>query len=250
MRKYLISLFISVLGLGAEDIYSTFNVAAKQSANLAFDASGTIAKVYIDVASKVKKGDPLVTLQNSEHKAALKMAQAELESALASMKYAKRDYERQSKVKDLIDEARFDMYALTYEKAKAALSKAEANVAYKQSLLDKTTLYAPFDGVIFEKKVEVGDVVNGMMLRTILKIQSATNRKLLLGFDQRHHTKVRVGQKFEYGVDGDTKRYTGVISKIYPFANSGNRKIKAEVEAQDFVVGLFGEGYIKVPDTK
>jgi hypothetical protein len=59
-----------------------------------------------------------------------------------------------------------------------------------------------------------------------------------------------VGQKFRYGVDGDPKEHVGVIAKIHPFANSGNRKIKAEVKAKDFVVGLFGEGYIIVPDAE
>ena len=40
--------------------------------------------------------------------------------------------------------------------------------------------------------------------------------------------------------------YDGIISKIYPYANYNNRKIKAEVKANDLMVGLFGEGYIIV----
>ena len=104
--------------------------------------------------------------------------------------------------------------------------------------------------MIYERDIEIGDTVNGMMLKTVFKVQSKSKRKLVLGFDQKYHQSVKVGQVFRYGVDGDIKIYEGVITKIYPFANSANRKIKAEVKAKDFVVGLFGEGYIQIPDSK
>jgi hypothetical protein len=44
-------------------------------------------------------------------------------------------------------------------------------------------------------------------------------------------------------LDGDESRYEGRITKIYPYANSNNRKIRAEVLARGFVSGLFGDGY-------
>jgi hypothetical protein len=65
--------------------------------------------------------------------------------------------------------------------------------------------------VIFDKSIERGDAVSGMMLKTVFKIQSLRKRKLILKFDQRYHSVVKVGQTFEYRVDGDKKRYKGVI---------------------------------------
>ncbi len=250
MKKIIIGFVCLVFSLSATEVYSTCNVEAFKSANLAFNSSGTIKNVYVDVASAVKKGDKLVELINDEYKASLQIAKAELENAEVSLKYAKKDYERQVKIKHMIDEEKFDRYEREFERAKVAVSQAKANLTYKQALLDKTILYAPFDGVIFEKSVEVGDVVSGMMLRTIFKIQSQEKRKLLLSFDQKYHKQVEVGQLFKYSVDGDSKEYEGIISKIYPFANYQNRKIKAEVKANSFVVGLFCEGYIIVPNSK
>jgi membrane fusion protein, multidrug efflux system len=139
---------------------------------------------------------------------------------------------------------------MAYEKSKVAVASAKANLAYQQALLDRTIVLAPFDGVIFEKSVEVGDVVSGMMLRTIFKIQSKSKRKLILEFDQKYWKSVKVGDSVKYTVNGDDNSYTGKISKLYPHANSDNRKIKAEVIGNGFVVGLFGEGYIIVPDEK
>jgi multidrug resistance efflux pump len=92
--------------------------------------------------------------------------------------------------------------------------------------------------------VEEGDVVSGAMIRTIFKMQSLENRKLILKFDQKYHNEVRVGDSFNYQVDGDDANYTGTIYKIYPAIDTQSRKMSAEVKAQNFPVGLFGDGYI------
>ncbi|MCD4668800.1 MAG: efflux RND transporter periplasmic adaptor subunit [Sulfurimonas sp.] len=250
MRRIILGLMVLVFNLSATEIYATFNIEANQSANLSFYAGGIVEKIYVDVSSVVKKGDKLVELQNDDFKASLKIAKASLENTKVTLKFAKKDYDRQLLIKDLIDEAKFDNYLLVYEKAKVAVTSAKANLAYQQSLLDKTSIYAPFDGVIFEKSVEVGDVVSSMMLTTVFKIQSQKKKKLVLEFDQKYWQSVKVGDSVKYIVNGDKNSYEGEISKVYPHANLDNRKIKAEVEVNQFVVGLFGDGYITVPDKK
>ena len=236
MTKLLLGLLSVLITVNAQDIYATFTVNAEQKAMLAFDASGITNKVHYDVADYVKKGAILASLNNADLKASL-------ERAKTALKFAKKDYERQIKVKKLIDAAKFDTYAFKYENAKNEL-------AFAQAKYNKSFLRVPFNGVIYERDIEVGDTVNGMMLKTVFKIQSKSKRKLVVGFDQKYHKFVKVGQTFRYGVDGDSKEYKGLITKIHPFANSANRKIKVEVKAKDFVVGLFGEGYIEVPDAK
>jgi RND family efflux transporter MFP subunit len=238
-------LFILVYGLNAQGIYASFYVQADKNANLAFDASGIVKRVFVDISSSVKKGDKLVELVNDETKASLEIAKAELASAEVIYKYAQRDYNRWEKIGDIVDEAKLDVYALAYEKAKTLLNEAKASVAYQEELYSKTFLYAPFDGVIYEKNVEAGDVVNAMNLKTILKIQSINKRKLIIEFDQKYWKQVKVGQSFLYKIDGDTIQYRANIVKIYPSINQESRKIKAEVEAKDFLVGLFGDGYIQ-----
>jgi len=248
MKKIVIGLISLVLIANAEEVYANFHCEAVKSANLAFDASGIVKKIDVDISSTVKKGDKLAELHNEDIKASLDIAKAALQSAEVTLKFAKKDYDREVIIKHLVDEAHFDRFAQHYESAKVALVKAEANLDYKEALYDKTLLYAPYDGVIFYKNVEVGDVVSGMMLRTIFKIQSSKDRKLILEFDQKYWKKVKAGQKFKYKIDGDEKEHEGVITKIYPRADNETRKLKAEVKAQEFVVGLFGEGYIHVPD--
>lgn len=236
MTKIILSVLLLALHLQAEEIYATFNVEAKQHADLAFTASGTVDKVTVEVASAVKKGEILAELNNDDLKAALHIA-------ATALKYAKRDYERQAKVKNLVDASKFDSYAFKYEHAKA-------QYAYQKALLDKTQLKAPFDGVIYAKSIEVGDVVSGAMIRTVMKIQSLKSRKLVLEVDQKYWRVLKTGQTFEYTIDGERQKFSGKIVKVYPYADSDNRKIKAEVEAADITPGLFGDGHIVIPDAK
>lgn len=236
MRKLLIILALFIVTAQAKEIYATFTVQALKSANLAFSSSGIVDKVLVDIADVVQKDGMLAKLQNEDLKASLGITQSLL-------KYAKKDYNRRQKVKSIIDQAEFDKYASKYANAKAQL-------LYQQAILDKTILKAPFDGVIFEKSIEVGDAVSGAMIRTVFKIQSLNKRKLVLEFDQKYWADVKVGDKFSYKVDGSDEAYEGVITKIYPAIDTQKRKVKAEVKAKDFIVGLFGDGTIITAEIK
>ena len=229
MKKIVFLLFMA-LQLNAEEIYATFDIEAQKSASLAFSSSGIIEKMNVEIGSTVKKDELLAELLNDDIKAMV-------EVSTVALKYAKSDYERQKKVKQHINESLFDSFAYKYDNAKVQLR-------YQETLLDKTYLRAPFDGIITAKRVEIGDVVSGQMITEVFDIQSLKERKLILKFDQKYHQKVKVGDSFKYKVDGDDSTYSGTISKIYPTIDSKSRKMFAEVKAQGFPVGLFGDGYI------
>ena len=230
MRKVFMFVTLLMVNIHAEEIYATFEVNAEQSATLAFSSSGIIDEMYVEVGDEVKKDQLLAELINEDLKATVEVSEV-------ALKYAKSDYERQIKVKQHINEAQFDTYAFKYDNAKAQLK-------YQQSLLDKTYLRAPFEGIIVKKDLDIGDVVSGQMITEVYMIQSIKERRLILKFDQKYHQKVKVGNPFTYKVDGDEKSYSGTIHKIYPAIDAKSRKMVAEVIAEHFPVGLFGDGYI------
>jgi len=246
MKKILVTAVLFFAALHAESIYATFDVEAEKAAELSLTSSGTIEKINVDVGSRVKKGDVLLWLDNHDMKEAVELAKAQLELARIDAKFAKRNFERYDKVKNVIDAGEYDRYVSAYETAATRLREAEVNVRYKQTLLDKTILKAPFDGVISDKPVEVGDVVSGAMIKVLLRLQSAKENTLKLKVDQKYWTKLKPGLVFHYKVDGDATPHEGKISRVYPTADSGNRKIIVEVPAEGIVPGLFGEGEIEV----
>ena len=235
MKKILLSFLLLLSGLQADNVYATFTVQALQSANLAFNANGVAGDVRADVGDHVHQGDTLATLKSDDIQAALRIAKV-------GLAFAKKDYDRMLSVKEVTDQARLDGVTYKYENAKA-------KVAYKQALLDKTILKAPFDGLLVMKNLEIGDTFTALRPVPVYRIQSVHARKLILSFDQKYWKQVHAGQTFEYTVDGDTTSRKGRIVKVYPTADPQSRKMQAEVPARDIPVGLFGEGKILLPKT-
>ncbi|KIM13142.1 MAG: transporter [Sulfurovum sp. FS08-3] len=230
--KKLLLLTLLTLGLNAQAIYATFDVVANQKANIAFNASGVVEKIYVDIGSKVKKGDIIAKLDNND-------TLALLESAKNSYQYAQKDLDRQYRVRNIIEEAKLDAYRHKFNNAKHQLS-------YQQILYDRTYLKAPFDGVVSDKRIEIGDVVSGMMLSTAFVIESHEDIVLQLKFDSKYWDSVKVGDIFQYKLDGSNQEHNGTISKLYPTVDAKTRMLKAEVKAKDIPIGLFGSGYIGV----
>ena len=69
MKKLVLSLLLSFLFNGyvqAKEIYATFTVHAKKTANLAFNYNGIVEEFNVDIMRRVKKGDVLATLHNED----------------------------------------------------------------------------------------------------------------------------------------------------------------------------------------
>jgi len=230
MKKIVTTILLAVMSLSASEIYATFNVKANKEANLAFNIGGIVKKALVDIGDEVKANELLAELKNSDIKANLHLAQIEL-------KYAKKDYNRQLKVKNVIGQSVLDKFAFKKE-------IAQAKIAQIKTTLDKTYLKAPFNGIITYKNIEAGDTVPGMSPKLVYKLISPHKRKLIVEFDGKYLSKVKVGDEFKYKLDGSNKELIGKISKIYPTVDTKTQKAKAEVETKDIKVGLFGSGVI------
>ena len=228
----MLALLLCLTKVQAKEIYATFTVHAKQGASLAFNYSGIVEELHVDIMSVVKKGQILATLANDD-------LVATNNASKVTLKYALLDHERHKDLykKNLIDKALLDKYAMAHE-------AIDAKIALENAIYNKTILRAPFDGVITKRMIELGDVVSGQMIKTAFNLQSEHARILVVEFDQKYNSDVKIGDTFLYKVDGDEKQYEGKIYRIYPEVNSDNRKIGLQVVAKDLKVGLFGEGKI------
>ncbi len=229
--KTLLTFLITIALSFSADVYAIFNIKAVQDANLTLDSSGIIDEIRVKEGSVVKKGEVLLKLANAD-----KIAQAN--SIKQQYIFAKNQYLRYSKTGGAIDKNTLEQYFSNYK-------KLEADYQYYKALMDKTTLIAPFDGVIAQKNVELGDGVAQNSTK-LLRLVSHM-KKFVIEFDSRYFGQVKVGDIFYYSIDGGSNKYRVVINKIYPTIDEGTRKAKAEAIAPDFLAdGIFGDGIIKL----
>ena len=69
--------------------------------------------------------------------------------------------------------------------------------------------------------------------------------KLVLEFDFKYASKIKVGDKFDFSIDGHKEKLSTTISKVYPTASTTNRKVKAEALVTGVIPGTFGDGYVR-----
>ena len=244
MNKILIFLLSAAVALCAQDkIYASFDVAPAKDAQLALKAVGIVKAVNVEIGSAVKRGDVLLELENESEKLAVKLAQNDLESAQTAKAHAKSVLDKFKLVQSVSSKQAFENAEFDFKNAALAENRAHLALNLAQKRLEDTRLFAPFDGMISGKSIEVGEGVGGVAQK-LMSVFSYPDIKLKLSFDEKFKDRVKIGSEFIYKLDGQNEERRGKISLIYPTIDTKNGKIYAEVQAQNLTPGLFGEGYI------
>ncbi|MBR3085686.1 MAG: efflux RND transporter periplasmic adaptor subunit [Kiritimatiellae bacterium] len=117
-------------------------------------ASGAIAEEGV----RVRAGDMVARIDDREFRIARDSASAAVAAARASADEANAEFERTSRLREsnVASEQDFDSARFARDRAAAALAEAEAALARAELDLEETTIRAPFDGVIAERRLHRG----------------------------------------------------------------------------------------------
>ncbi|MFB1640110.1 efflux RND transporter periplasmic adaptor subunit [Campylobacter sp. MRC_CM3] len=246
MKIFLILIF-SFNVIFAEEIYASFNVEASKQSKLAIESIGIVSQIPIIIGQKVKKGDLLIVLDQTSEKIALENAKNSYNLALAQYENTKSKMKKINSVQDVIDKQSYEDMKTQFNIASLNLTKAKINIDYYKNILEKKELRAPYDAIVSNKFIQIGEGVGGVA-QPLVEIFSYPQSKLILSFDEKYKDKVKIGDEFIYKLDQSNNQIKGKISLIYPSIEVKTRKIYAEVEASGLTPGLFGEGKIITKD--
>ena len=138
---------------------------------------------------------------------------AEYETATANFKVA------QGKYQDAVEEVR---------NRQALLAQRRTELALARQALTDTTIVAPFDAVVEEKKASVGEyLAAGAPVVTIVRVNPLRFRGEV---PERDAASVRAGQPVRVTVEGDSGLYAGHIVRLSPTINEQNRVLVVEAE--------------------
>lgn len=123
--------------------------------------SGYIVSITAEGGQFVKKGEVLATIKQEQYIAALAQAKADVSAAAADLFNAKTKFERMQKAGDkAVSPTELDSAEAAYLTAAAAFKKARAGQETAQTEYDYTYLTAPFDGVLGNINMSVGEYVS------------------------------------------------------------------------------------------
>ena len=136
-----------------------------QQSKIAFEITGRISSIYVDIGDRVKKDDVLAKLDDSE-------VNANLEQAVARLDLANQVLNR---FEDLRKKGFISIQ--DFDKAKSEYLVAKSQVKFFEVKKSQTILRAPYDGFIQNRFVDEGTVINGS--NPILEILDANKVCLL-----------------------------------------------------------------------
>jgi len=142
-------------------VSATGTLSAVQTIQVGTQVSGQIAVIHADYNDHVKKGQLLARIDPTLQNQAVEEAQAQLERAHATMEQAQSDYARSKQLFDakVITASEFSTVQSNFAVQKANVKSALIALERARQNLRYTDIYAPIDGVIVERNVDVGQTV-------------------------------------------------------------------------------------------
>jgi len=90
-----------IFSFASEEIFADFEIFAKRSSKLAFEGSGRVDGLFVDISSHVKNGDALASLDQTSLEIALKKAKNDLALAKNAKEFAKSTFNKFSQVAEV-----------------------------------------------------------------------------------------------------------------------------------------------------
>ncbi len=133
--------------------------------------------------------------------------------------------------------------------AEAGVSQAQAALARAQELLSYTTIRSPLSGVVYERKVDPGEI-SSTMGDPMLRVADLNSVYLEATVPGRLAPQVNAGQTVQLTLRGDGRSYQGKVLKLVPVANPASRDFLARISLPRVAAisrpGLYAEGQIIV----
>jgi RND family efflux transporter MFP subunit len=223
--------------------------AAFAAANIYARATGYIAKRKVDIGDRVKAGDLLAALavpeldhQISQNEATLDQLKSSLQQAWANRDLAQVTWDRDSPLvqKGWVTPQQGDTDRLNLQSRAAAVAVAEANVSAQENLLkvlqqnrDYASVVAPFDGVITQRNVDVGSLVQvnaasgtfmfEIMQDNVIRVWVYVPQDSAFGVAPGINAVIRVPELPD-------REFSGKVTRIADALQSGTRTLLTEID--------------------
>ena len=227
-------------------------VTARRAATVSSKVTGKVIEVLIEEGMKVQEGQILARLDDTNVKASLRLAQAQLESATKSLEETRvriKEAEQELKrVSDLLknkiatqadlDHAEASALSLKakLEQQRADVTVAERQIATWEQQMEDTVIRAPFAGVVTSKNAQPGEMISpisagGGFTRTgICTIVDMASLEIEIDVNESYINRVESGQPVEATLDAypEWKIPCKVIA-IIPSADRQKSTVKVRV---------------------
>ncbi len=220
-------------------------IEAVQQSTVSAQTGGTVRKLPFDVDDSVVAGDLIAQLEDSEQLSRLRQAQAGQEEAEAAFADARQRFERIEAVHErgLVSDQEFDQARNNLAAARARVERAKGAVSVAQEQFSYTRIEAPYDGILTERHVELGETVSpGQPLLSGLSLEQL---RVVVNLPQRYAELARTERRAKVTLGDGRVLETGEMT-FYPYADSQTHTFRLRMRLNEPNGSLFPGMLVKV----
>jgi HlyD family secretion protein len=232
--------------------------------NISAEATGEIVALPIREGDFVKKGELLLRIKPDNYEAqrnravaALDQSRFQLDATKALLDKVQADYKRSQELakKSLASESDLETARSNYlsaqgnyDAAKSGIAQAEASLKDAVTNLEKTSIFAPIDGTISKRDVDLSERVLGSGYSPgteLLTVADLNKMEATVDVDENDVVLISIGDTAKIHVDAfQDKTFMGVVTQI------GNSAVTKGTGTQDEVVNFEVKLLISNPENK
>jgi membrane fusion protein (multidrug efflux system) len=229
----------------------TGTVTAAQAARLSVATSGLVTTIYVDAGSKVEAGELLLELDPELAQLQLDSSKAQVEQAGTALKDAKRRLEEAQRLipqRSIAESVVRDIEAEVASDG-AALHQAQADAGYREGILLRHQLRAPFAGVVSAKLTETGEWINPG--QAVFDLVAVDDVRLDFSVSEDYLADVRPDAAVSFSLNSDPgKSYPGRVATIVPVTDPNARtfllRVLANKPGQHMLPGMSVRAVMKL----
>jgi len=219
-------------------------VEAIRRTTVSAQTQGQVEEILYDVDDFVEKGTVVARLKDTEHRARVTQAAAELKSSTAQLQQAKDEYSRAQGLhaKKLISDSDMDKAKAERETAQGRFEAAVAGLEQWEEQLRYTRIRAPYSGIVTHRHVEVGETVSpGQPVMTGISLDEL---RVITDVPQSLIPSVRRGGEVRVYPPGGGTLVADEIT-IFPYAELSSNTFKVRLDLPEGTKGLFPGMFVK-----
>ena len=224
-------------GAGPLEITLPANTQAYIDTPIYARTNGYLRKWYADIGTRVHRGQFLSDIETPELDQQVEQAQSDLATARANQQIAQITAERWEKLlaKNAVSRQESDQATSDFSARQSALSSAQANLRRLEQLQGFEKIYAPFDGVITARNVDIGSLIqagdSSSPRAELFHMASTDKLRLFVPVPEVYASAVRSGDRIAVTSDAaPNQKFTGSIVRNSDSIDIANRTLNVEVD--------------------
>jgi RND family efflux transporter MFP subunit len=236
-------------GSAVSEIVLPGNVYAYTDSPIYARTDGYLEKWYFDIGAHVRKGQLLATISSPEVDQQLLQARADLANAEAAAALAKTNATRYQDLlaQNAVSRQDTDTFTTQQTSTSAAVRSAQANVQRLEELQSFEKIYAPFDGVITARSVDIGQLISAGTGQQMFHLAAVQTLRVYVNVPQAYSRGATVGMPAELTFsEFPGEKFPGKLVRTSRAIDPSSRTLLVEVDVNNHDGKLVPGAYAQV----